>query len=86
MKADTSEKEETDQLKKKVTEIPLRNLLTDDTLDMDIEKDITINKDQFMGHYITSSEPRRIGSTFAFNYVQGEPRIVIGPHCSISLI
>lgn len=57
------------------------SLFKDDLVSFDIEKDIRINKDKYMGNIIGHTQPRRLGNTFAFMYKNGEPRIVIGPHC-----
>jgi hypothetical protein len=57
-------------------------LQNDDIAMLDIEKDINVNKDKFLGHVI-EKEPRRLGNTFAFFYKNGEPKIIIGPHCNL---
>jgi hypothetical protein len=46
---------------------------------IDIEKAVTIGEELF--NSIKYEEKRRIGNTFAFWYIKGEPLIVIGPHC-----
>ena len=51
---------------------------SDDSFFLDIEKDIHINKDTIRQKL---SEKRRIGNVCAFFYKDGEPRIIIGPHC-----
>jgi hypothetical protein len=63
------------------TSTNLHSILTEDTFIMDIEKDMIINKDKFTGTHVSSYEPNRIGNTFAYWYKDGEPRIIIGPHC-----
>jgi hypothetical protein len=53
-------------------------------IELKIEKEDIINKDMFFGHSPQIKNPRRLGNTFAFFYNKnGEPRIVIGPHCKI---
>jgi hypothetical protein len=53
-------------------------LLTDEQ----IEKDETLNTSKILDH----SQPRRIGNMHVFMYDKfGEPLIVIGPHCTLTL-
>lgn len=54
----------------------------DELSPFDIEKDIPLNKDNFLG-IRREDEPRRLGNTWAFFYKNGEPRVIIGPHCKI---
>jgi hypothetical protein len=50
-------------------------------LDLKVERDEIITKEVFF-NTSTSRKPRRIGNMWAFQYDKdGEPRIVIGPHC-----
>jgi hypothetical protein len=44
---------------------------------LNIEKDVVLNKD----NYIRYDQPKKIGNVFAFWYKNGEPKIIIGPHC-----
>jgi hypothetical protein len=63
------------------------SLLKDELTVIDIEKDINVS----MGSTKISNQNKfeqkvRIGRMFAFWYNKyGEPRIVIGPHCNISI-
>lgn len=52
-------------------------LKVDDISSHDIEKDVMITNDMTL-----TQERRRIGYIYAFRYKDGEPRIVIGPHCN----
>ena len=58
----------------------IQSILTVDTLNIDVEKDLEISKERNLGNYITKNQPTKLGRTFAFLYVDGEPKIIIGPH------
>jgi hypothetical protein len=65
----------------KTTHTETNSLLKDEINQIDsidVEKDVIINKDQQLYKY---DERNRIGNMFVFWYRNGEPRIVIGPHC-----
>ena len=49
---------------------------------LNIEKDVVINKDNYIRYY----QPKKIGNVFAFWYKNGEPKIIIGPHCNLIFI
>jgi hypothetical protein len=63
-----------------------------DQIELKIEKDEIINKEDFSILTMINKSPRRIGNTYAFYYnSEGDPLIVIGPHwpffvCLTSLI
>ena len=57
-----------------------------DLNDFKIEKEMNFNQDMFYGNPSSKKNPRKIGNTFAFMYKNGDPRILIGPHCNFSLI
>jgi hypothetical protein len=58
-------------------------LLKDDMGTIPVEKDLILNKEEYIGsnYQIKYEERRRIGNMFAFWYKNGEPIILIGPHC-----
>lgn len=58
-------------------------LLKNDMGTITVEKDVILNKEEYIGtnYEIKYEERPRIGSMFAFWYKNGEPIILIGPHC-----
>lgn len=84
MKLDLSTDENTRE-EVNINDTSFNNINTDDMyeqIDLKIEKDDIINKDVFFGNHSTRRNPRKIGNTYAFFYDKdGEPLIVIGPHC-----
>lgn len=77
----SSTKEEANHLNKdpdsSVLEIDERGEMSD----MKIEKEMNFNTDTFYGNSLSKKNPRRLGNTYAFMYENGEPIIIIGPHC-----
>ena len=71
----------------KITVTETNSLLKDDMGTISVEKDVIISKDEFLSgnHKIKYEERRRIGNMWAFWYKNGEPKILIGPHCIIRL-
>lgn len=51
-------------------------------LEMSIEKDGIVNKDDFFGKTVAKSSKRKFGNTCTMCYnKEGDPLIMIGPHC-----
>ena len=79
------DKEEKQELKPENTQTTKTNISTSETeanteLELNIEKESIINKSNFNKN-INIEDKRRLGNTFAFFYKNGEPKIIIGPHC-----
>jgi len=57
-----------------------------ESLEINLEKENILYKDSY---YEVSSNPgkeqRKIGNTYAFCYKNGDPLIIIGPHCIYNL-
>jgi hypothetical protein len=77
-----------DQASTKLTVNETNSLLKDDMGTITIEKDVILNKEEYVGsnYPIKYEERRRIGNMFAFWYKDGEPSILIGPHCKNKII
>jgi hypothetical protein len=53
-------------------------LKNDESFFLDVEKDVPITKEDIFKKLY---EKRKIGNLYTFLYRNGEPLIVIGPHC-----
>ncbi len=60
----------------KVDSLLLKN--NDDSFFLDVEMDAKISKEDLLKNF---EQKRKIGHIYSFFYKDGEPLIVIGPHC-----
>jgi hypothetical protein len=80
---DLSKKEDTTEASSLTIE---NNSLTEiklDSIDLKVEKDAIYNSDMIFGQHIKANTPFHLGNTLALFYYNGEPLIIIGPHCKI---
>jgi hypothetical protein len=88
MKNDAEEMKNFTQLNQNDTTtvtIPVEDNLFEQ-IDLKIEKEDIINREVFFNTQV-KRKTRRIGNTWAFMFDKnGDPRIVIGPHCKSILI
>jgi hypothetical protein len=52
-----------------------------DSIDLKVEKEKIYNSDIMFGNNLQTKQPFRLGNTLALFYYNGEPLIIIGPHC-----
>jgi len=57
-----------------------------DSIDLKVEKEKIYNSDIMFGNNLQAKQPFRLGNTLALFYYNGEPLVIIGPHCNNYLL